>query len=204
LAVRGNHDNGALREALTMQSSDSTTVVHAKYQWLYDKDTGESTLDDDDIEWLAQLPYTIRIPAAFFDDSSNDNVDNNDASNVLRHHDTLIVHAGLVPGIPLEEQSIDTMVTLRNLVLDQHDVNAMDATSLTLPSSQSFVSWASQWKGPEHVLFGHDAKRGLQQTDYCIGLDTGAVYGKQLTGILLPERRLVHVDALRTYCPIQD
>lgn len=49
------------------------------------------------------------------------------------------------------------------------------------------------------VLFGHDAKRGLQRCPRATGLDTGSCYGRKLTGIILPEGRLVDVDALRVY-----
>jgi hypothetical protein len=59
--------------------------------------------------------------------------------------------------------------------------------------------WAEVWQGPPRVIFGHDARRGLQQHDWAIGLDTGAVYGKQLTGIILPEQTLVSVDAVTTH-----
>ena len=59
--------------------------------------------------------------------------------------------------------------------------------------------WASLWTGPERIVFGHDAIRGLQQYPLATGLDTGCVYGGKLTGLILPERRLVSVNARRAY-----
>lgn len=59
--------------------------------------------------------------------------------------------------------------------------------------------WARLWDGPQTVFFGHDADRGLQQYEHAIGLDTGCVYGGKLTACILPERRLVSVNAKREY-----
>ena len=58
-------------------------------------------------------------------------------------------------------------------------------------------------QGPQRVVFGHDARRGLQRYDgdWAIGLDTGAVYGKQLTGLIYPQRKVVSVKA-QEHCPI--
>ena len=49
------------------------------------------------------------------------------------------------------------------------------------------------------MYFGHDAKRGLQLVGAATGLDTGCCYGRQLSAMILPERRLVQVQALRVY-----
>lgn len=64
--------------------------------------------------------------------------------------------------------------------------------------------WATVWTGPDRVIFGHDARRGLQLHKHAIGLDTGACYGKQLSGIIigLPQEKLVQVDSSEVYCPI--
>ena len=130
-------------------------------------------LSDEDVNWMSELPYTITIPKSML------NVGNN-------AKDVIIVHAGLVPTTGLINQSTHTMVTIRNLIVEGES-----------------TAWAKLWEGPELVIFGHDAKRGLQNEEHAIGLDSGCLYGNKLTGIILPEREYVRVDAKREYCPIK-
>lgn len=66
--------------------------------------------------------------------------------------------------------------------------------------------WWEVYEGPP-VIFGHDARRGLVQRErdgepWVIGLDTGCVYGKALSGWLVEEERLVQVAAARPYSPV--
>ena len=63
--------------------------------------------------------------------------------------------------------------------------------------------WWKKYKGEKLVLYGHDAKRQLQDhRPHTLGLDSGCVYGFQLTGYLLEEDTLYHVPAKEVYCPI--
>ena len=101
----------------------------------------------------------------------------------------LFVHAGFVSGIRLSKQNPRLMTNMRSILPDG------------TVTSKFFNNWpwARLWDGPQTVLFGHDADRGLQQYEHAIGLDTGCVYGGQLTACILPERRFVSVNARREY-----
>jgi hypothetical protein len=75
----------------------------------------------------------------------------------------LFVHAGLVPGLKLPRQKPRLMINMRSIL--------PDGTSTAKHFSN--WPWARLWSGPETVVFGHDADRGLQLYDKAVGLDTG-------------------------------
>ncbi len=100
----------------------------------------------------------------------------------------VIVHAGLLPGVPLGQQPNHLLLNLRSFDDDGEPSTRVEGTP-----------WAQHWKGPQFVVFGHDAVRGLQRHPLALGLDTGCVYGKRLTGVWLEERRLVSVSAHRVW-----
>jgi bis(5'-nucleosyl)-tetraphosphatase (symmetrical) len=113
----------------------------------------------------------------------------------------VIVHAGFVPGVDLEHQTIQDMITLRNVAPVGQDGKYVSEFDRANPSKEPAVPWASTWRGPGYVIFGHDARRGLQSHSHATGLDSGCCYGKELTGICLPSRRIVQVKARQVYCP---
>ncbi len=136
-----------------------------------------NSLSDEDVAWMSNLPYTISISKTMF---------NNDETSPPEHHDFIIVHAGLDPTIvDLDSQDTKTLVTVRELKV-----------------SEQSIAWAKVWQGPQLVIFGHDAKRGLQREKFAIGLDSGCCYGKTLTGIILPVMDFVTVNAIREHRPI--
>lgn len=120
-----------------------------------------------DWSWLYALPYFIRLP----------------------EHDAIVVHGGLVPGVPLDDQDPALMTNLRSIRSDGSPSKRVDEGE----------PWAKRWPGPELVIFGHDAIRGLQRWPHAVGLDTGCVYGLELSALVLPERRIVSVAAARDY-----
>ncbi|XXF77823.1 metallophosphoesterase [Myxococcaceae bacterium GXIMD 01537] len=105
----------------------------------------------------------------------------------------LAVHGGVVPGVPLEEQREEDLLNLRSITPQGEPSKRVD----------DGVPWASVWKGPELVIFGHDALRGLQRHPHALGLDSGCVYGGHLTAYVLPEARFYAVKARRAYVELE-
>ncbi|HSQ63146.1 MAG TPA: metallophosphoesterase [Polyangiaceae bacterium] len=96
----------------------------------------------------------------------------------LPEHGARVVHAGVLPGVPMEEQSPHTLMHIRTCgvrgdVLGKKKVQAHG------------IPWASLYAGPPQVVFGHNALAGLQVHPWATGLDTGCVYGGRLTAIVL-------------------
>lgn len=127
--------------------------MNPKYLWIKD-------LSPENIDYLKELPYTISLPSL----------------------NAIIVHAGLLPGTHLENNSPYNMVHMRNIIeTDVFWEGGLQGTN----SDTEGDPWASLWCGPEHIYFGHDAKRKLQTYPYATGLDTGCVYGNWLTGLFI-------------------
>jgi bis(5'-nucleosyl)-tetraphosphatase (symmetrical) len=115
-----------------------------------------------------------------------------------------------VPGVPLEDQNSEHMTKMRNLVypsgIDPLDIKAAGAEAEALrpevsEKARRGVAWAEVWRGPEHVYFGHDARRGLQRCSHATGLDTGCCYGRQLSAVVLPGNQIVQVQATAAHAP---
>lgn len=87
----------------------------------------------------------------------------------LPEHELRIVHAGLMPGVAMEAQD-------RNVLLNVRSVEV---------KGKGRQLWGSVYDGPPHVLFGHNAVEGLQLHTWATGLDTGCVYGRALTAMVL-------------------
>ena len=210
LAVRGNHDDAALA------AYDYSRKHGGALPRLSKADTGGEdfgfvrNLTKADAKFLREMPWTLHIP----------------------FYDAVAVHAGLVPGVAVNEQRLSDTFTirgvieldddggsgggnfvervwrwlLRSLVPDSPEIDAgrrgsgtdkilkkrlrrrvyYRATSAVgegIPLAKAWSSFPSQEK---HVVFGHDARAGLQLEKMATGIDTGCVAGGELTALVLP------------------
>ncbi len=126
-------------------------------------------LAPEDWDYLAAMALTIEVPA----------------------WETLIVHGGFLPDVPWKNQPAATVTEVQLL-----DRRGRPVKRTACPEG---TPWADLWEGPPFVIYGHTPMREVARFPYALGIDTGCVYGGHLTGVLLPDRRLVQVPAARRY-----
>lgn len=95
----------------------------------------------------------------------------------LPEHGLLLVHAGVVPGVPVERTPAEALLKIRTVDPDGRWSDEPDAG----------VLWGTRYEGPPHVVFGHNARTDPQLHPWATGIDTGCVYGGHLTAAVLAE-----------------
>ena len=168
-AVRGNHEDRLLRWRDSAQGKVPMTIGPMT------RETAKR-LRNRHWRWLRELPLWLDLP----------------------EHGVRVVHAGLVPGVPIDRQSPRTLLYVR--CLGKQGQPSRAATSLLWGSATTGRrTWSS---GTTHG--------GAQIHKWATGIDTGAVYGNRLTAMVLragerpPTTRertlsLVSVPARRRY-----
>lgn len=100
----------------------------------------------------------------------------------LERPDVRVVHFGCVPGQPLGETP--------------EEVRAGTIGGTKRLDRLLGAPWWTRYTDDIPIVFGHHVfDRPLVVDDRVFGIDTGCVFGRRLTGLLLPERRLVSVPA---------
>ncbi|RNF18454.1 putative serine/threonine protein phosphatase [Trypanosoma conorhini] len=134
-------------------------------------------------DYLRSLPHILRIPK----------------------YNVLVVHAGLNLNNSIDNQDVFEIMHMRRLEKlsgrdDKKTYTSTKAKWKAVVKGTRGEPWAEFWKGPECVVFGHDARSGLQVHPFAYGIDTGCVYGRELTCVVYgpesPKGTLVSVPGL--------
>lgn len=99
------------------------------------------------------------------------------------------VHAGLQWNIEnLQDQDPEVVFSIRSLLPPRH---------LTPSEEMDGIHWSKIWNAKQKlkpknsqrmsVIYGHDARNGLNLQKYTAGLDTGCVNGGELTALVISE-----------------
>ena len=97
----------------------------------------------------------------------------------------LVVHAGVRPGVSLEEQMASDLTEIRTMGAD--------------PSRHRGLPWYKVYQGRQTVLFGHWPSERPRRGPNAIGLDTACVYGGRLTAFIIDIQEFVSVEARDQY-----
>ncbi|KAG2219004.1 hypothetical protein INT45_013767 [Circinella minor] len=131
-----------------------------------------SNMTDEDYRYLNSCPKILGIPAL----------------------NSLFVHGGVDPRKSLKNQVPYFVMNMRSVKEDG-----------TPTENRTKVNWADDWnrfqasrdlavkKPYSDVYYGHDSKLGLQLKAHTFGLDSGCVFGNQLTALELRSRKLTQV-----------
>lgn len=196
--VRGNHDDRLLLVADALQTNPLESKKKADQA--YQAQERPATADDEErnlaqsltaeqLAWLKSCPVILRVGR-------------------LKPFlgEVVVVHAGLVPGLPLENQDPASVMNMRIVDLSTHVPSKKheregsipwyklwNKYQRLLPTRQRLDQLKSRGgsRSDEHqitVIYGHDAKKGLQLQRYSKGLDTGCVRGGKLSALVVDDR----------------
>ncbi len=130
---------------------------------------------------------------------------------VLGWEDVICLHAGIHPAwtdpvelltgrdlLDAEDEAVEFALRARHC-----DSAGAQPESDWPPPGDPFQPWDHFWRTragePRTVVFGHWARRGLVELERTRGLDTGCVYGGELTAWIPEEDRIVSVTARKRW-----
>jgi len=150
---------------------------------VYDVKSHYTQFSEDDINYIARMDSYIHIP----------------------EQKTIIVHAGLKPGVPLQNQTKDDLYYLRDTTSDRKFISLKKISRLGKEATGAHF-WTEFWYGPESVVYGHNVHsfedpliEEVSPGVTCYGLDTGCCFGGRLTALVLETKEIVQIQAKRTY-----
>lgn len=195
-AVRGNHEDKCLALRNLQDSGVQVTDESSTAKMVEDAGCA-SDLTHKDVEWLSQAPLILKL---------------GNLTSMPHAATAVIVHAGLVPGISLEDQDPFAVMHMRSISRAHRKNHKQKDKGKFVPEEgrNDGEPWYKIWnseqqllkkgkKGVDHamiVIYGHDSKRGLNERKWSIGLDSGCVNGDRLSGLLIDHHKatIVNVD----------
>lgn len=151
--VRGNHDHKILTRYSDL-SSQSPMNPESELA---------ASLPSDSVSYLQSCPLMLTVP------------------QMPGLGDTVIVHAGVVPGIPLRKQEPGALMNVRTLGRGGRWTREKGGTHWAVPWNKVM----GRRGNPVTVVYGHYAGRGLDIRRFTKGLDSGCVRGGRLTAMVI-------------------
>ena len=108
---------------------------------------------------------------------------------VLDNGKLVVAHAGMK-----EDMAGRTSGAVRSFALYGETTGETDEFGLPIR-----LDWATQYRGKAMIVYGHTPVPNAEWLNNTINIDTGCVFGGELTALRYPEKELVSVSAHQTY-----
>jgi len=140
----------------------------------------------DDIGYMERMPLYIKIP----------------------EQDTIVVHAGVKPYLPIERQSREDLCYLRYTDKNGKFISIRKIRESGSISAANAVFWTSRgsFKNIANtIVYGHSVFedginiKKFEDGSECIGIDGGCCFGMSLNSICLETREVISVKAKKVY-----
>lgn len=212
--VRGNHDDRVIlmaerhrRHAREEGFQNLATRSKSKHD-VHSPEGIARALTNEQLKWLQSFPLVLNI------------------GHVKGVGDIVVVHGGLVPGLPLEAQDPVSIMNMRSIDLKTHVPSKLHHHNnkgskpwfkiwgkyqRLLPAMTKWTGAKKPKLGPETkqmtVIYGHDARMGLQISRFSKGLDSNCARAGQLTALVLDEQghqQVVQIQCSKDYSSLSD
>lgn len=164
-SVVGNHDERYVKHRNHLRKTGKSPIHLGQH-----KQEVYASLTEVDLDYLESLPLFIRLSSKL-----------------------VIVHAGLRRGIAVEHQKANVYTHMRYAFRDTGEMAGMKKRENEFLRPATAAFWTELWTGPESVIYGHHPHKGGVAVDYptpeviCIGCDTGACFGGELSCVIFED-----------------
>lgn len=107
--------------------------------------------------------------------------------------DTVFVHGGFLPDRPWRSQPASVVTNIQVVGPTLGQIRRTDAPNAPF--------WATLWKQSPFVVYGHSPSLEIIRHSHSLGIDTACAAGGKLTAYVLPDKKIVQVQARKVYHP---
>ncbi|KAG0240199.1 hypothetical protein BGX31_002189 [Mortierella sp. GBA43] len=203
--VRGNHEDKVIRwrgflDSLSLRELELLETGDAEYSDDDDDDDGRLKIPSDlslksehyhlarkltkaQYRYLRNCPLIYSVPR----------------SHSLHGIPVHVMHAGLDPQRDILRQKPWVLINIRNVLPDGTPMRKRDGGE---GWTDVFNRMPRSKKDDFMVVYGHDAGRSLSVKRRTVGLDTGCIYGKQLSGYVVETGMVMSMSCTKPPKPI--
>jgi predicted phosphodiesterase len=184
-AVMGNHEEKHIRYRRHELRRKADPKYKNPMRMHEDRLKEHEAYSEEDWAYLEALPLWLRV-----------------------HPKIVVIHAGLKPGVAVEDQDKNTLMRLRFLRKDTLTMATLDELVKDGESSEKYVFWPTVWTGPDSVIYGHHVTLAHQVNShipcegvFTMGIDAGCCFGGRLSAAVISDKGVdvVSVPAKQKY-----